>query len=133
MTIESLTSGWSAQSTIPVESGKVYTDAYFVTERQVCVCLCLCVGSPLRSSQTGCVVVAPVLMVGWFLLQPDDCGQYPANGGIVFTDIHIFLDNELVTKPVWTAQQYQPACDSQAFIVSPNTVKFTWKTSGPAR
>ncbi len=53
--IGSVSTGWSVRTTIAVEAGKLYTDAYFVTEKQarpsqaswliyvnVCVCFCMC-------------------------------------------------------------------------------------------
>jgi len=60
--------------------------------------------------------------------QPDDCGQYPANGYIVFDNINM----EVEGKPFvanWEGYQYQPACDSNFQIINPNSVKFTWDTS----
>jgi len=85
--------GWSVTNNIPVEDGKIYTDAYFVVEHQ-----------------------------------PDDCGQYPANGQITFTDINIELNNKPVT-PSWKGLQFNPACNSTPHVLSPSSVQFTWDTS----
>jgi len=60
--------------------------------------------------------------------QPDDCGELPSDGQITFTSINIELENKPVT-PKWQAFQYQPACNSQAEVLSPTSVKFTWDTS----
>jgi len=83
-------------SSIPIESGKLYTDAYFVFEHQ-----------------------------------PDDCGQLPNDGKIVFTDINIELNYKPVT-PQWKAFQYQPMCNSEAQVISPSSVSFTWDYSAEA-
>jgi len=48
----------------------------------------------------------------------------------VFQDIHIELEGQEVT-PQWEAYQYQPACNSTASVISPSSVKFAWKTTGP--
>lgn len=60
--------------------------------------------------------------------QPDSCTEYPANGGIVFSNIIIAWDNQQAT-PQWSAHQFQPACNSQAHILSSSSVSFTWSTS----
>jgi len=95
MIIGCIETGWSVMSSIAVETGKKYTDAYFVMEHQ-----------------------------------PDDCGELPNDGQITFTEINIELENKPVT-PKWQAFQYQPACNSQAQVLSPRSVKFTWDTSQP--
>lgn len=74
----------------------------------------------------------------------DDCGQYPANGQITFTDINIELDNKPVT-PSWKGYQcmhyikerFAPpnwytvndACNANPTVISPSSVQFTWDTS----
>jgi hypothetical protein len=60
--------------------------------------------------------------------QPDSCTEYPASGGIVFYNIHIAWENRLVV-PAWEAHTFQPACNSQAHVISPSSVAFTWDTS----
>lgn len=60
--------------------------------------------------------------------QPNACSEYPANGFIDFTDITIVWEGG--GAPTWTAQQFQPACNSQATIVSPSHVRMTWTTTG---
>jgi len=60
--------------------------------------------------------------------QPDSCDEYPSNGYITFTNINIELENKPVT-PQWEAYQFQPACNSQAIVLSSSSVKFTWDTS----
>jgi len=61
--------------------------------------------------------------------QPDDCSGYPPNGQVTFTNIHIEIENKPVT-PQWTAHTYVPACNSQAVVLSPSSVKFTWNPNG---
>jgi len=60
--------------------------------------------------------------------QPDDCGQYPSNGDIVFENIHIELEGQEVT-PKWQGHTWQDACNCQPHVISPSSVKFTWQTS----
>lgn len=59
--------------------------------------------------------------------QPSNCNQYPANGQVLFTDIEIAW-NGVTTTPTWSAQQFQPACNCQAKVVSPSSILFTWTT-----
>jgi len=61
--------------------------------------------------------------------QPNSCSEYPANGGITFYDISIAWENVVSADPNWQAFQYQPACNSQAHVVSPSEVSFSWDTS----
>ena len=87
-----------------------------------------------RDSRVDVDLQCPTCMRVWLCsaLQPSDCGQYPANGEVTFTDIHIVLEGKYEAKPTWSAQQYKPACNSQATVLSPSSLKFTWNTSGPA-
>eukprot|EP00694_Reclinomonas_americana_P008278 EC800024.1.p1 GENE.EC800024.1~~EC800024.1.p1 ORF type:complete len:221 (+),score=33.80 EC800024.1:51-713(+) len=59
--------------------------------------------------------------------QPNSCKDYPKNGNVTFTDIHIEWEGKEAT-PSWTGAQYKPACNSQAHVVSPSSVYFTWNT-----
>ena len=63
--------------------------------------------------------------------QPNSCGEYPADGGIIFTDIAIAYGRN-VSTPIWEAHTFQPACNSQAHVLSPSSVSFTWDTSAVA-
>ena len=64
--------------------------------------------------------------------QPSDCGILPPEDLLVFRDINIYLDGQRVAEPKWTAQQFQPACDSKAHVVSPSSVSITWSSSSNA-
>ena len=61
--------------------------------------------------------------------QPNSCAEYPADGGVVFSSISIAWEGQVEPNPAWTAQQFKPACNSKASIVSPSSVKFTWDTA----
>ncbi len=65
--------------------------------------------------------------------QPDDCGQLPNDGKIVFSDINIELNYKAVPQAKWQAFQYQPACNSQAQVISSSSVSFTWDTSAEVK
>ena len=118
----------------------------FYLPRSCCVALCrvvracvrviCCVGTrrPTRSAarpphvtQRCVLAVADVVFVTE--RQPDDCGQYPANGDIVFEDINVAWEGKVSADPGWSAQQFVPACNCQAVVLSPTSVKFTWDTS----
>jgi len=60
--------------------------------------------------------------------QPNSCGEYPANGLIVFQNIYIEINYKQL-NPQWQAIDYEDACNCQGSILSPSTVKFTWQTS----
>jgi hypothetical protein len=64
--------------------------------------------------------------------QPPSCDQYPANGGVTFSNITIAWEGVVNHSPAWMAAQYQPACGSTPHIVNNSTINFTWRTSGPA-
>lgn len=57
--------------------------------------------------------------------QPDDCSVLPTSKAMLFSNIHVEYEGKPVT-PAWTAQQFQPACDSNVKIVDPRTIQFTW-------
>ena len=61
--------------------------------------------------------------------QPNSCSEYPASGGMVFSDISIAWDGQLAADPKWTAQQFKPACNIQAAVLSPSSIGFTWATA----
>ncbi len=87
--------------------------------------VCGPLGLPPTPSPGECAVCLSV-----FACACDGCTvwQYPANGGIVFEDISIAWEYE-VTTPTWKATQFQPACNCQAVVLSPSSIKFTWDTS----
>lgn len=60
---------------------------------------------------------------------PSPSAEYPANGGIVFSNIVIAWEGVVSSNPAWTAQTYQPACNSLAKVVDNSTIAFTWDTS----
>jgi hypothetical protein len=60
--------------------------------------------------------------------QPRSCKAYPANGECTFHDIYLELGGQAVASPKWTAAHVQNACNSEAVIVDPATIKFTWDT-----
>eukprot|EP01123_Difflugia_compressa_P012832 TRINITY_DN565_c0_g1_i1.p1 TRINITY_DN565_c0_g1~~TRINITY_DN565_c0_g1_i1.p1 ORF type:complete len:230 (-),score=42.09 TRINITY_DN565_c0_g1_i1:137-826(-) len=91
MNISCIETGWSVTSNIAVESGKLYTDVYFVVEHQ-----------------------------------PNTCSEYPADGKIVFKDIHIVWQKG--GSPQWKGIQYQDACNCTPTIIDPATIQFTWDT-----
>ena len=61
--------------------------------------------------------------------QPNSCAEYPASGGMVFSDISIAWENKVVSAPQWTAQQFKPACNCKAAIISSSSVGFSWDTA----
>jgi len=61
--------------------------------------------------------------------QPNSCAEYPASGGMVFSDISIAWENKVVSAPQWTAQQFKPACNCKAAIISSSSVSFSWDTA----
>lgn len=88
-----------------------------------------------KAGQTGISTTIPVqysatYMDVYFVIehQPNACDGNPANGQIVFEDINIAWNNTIAASPQWSAQQYQPACNSQAYVVDAKTSKFTWAT-----
>jgi hypothetical protein len=60
--------------------------------------------------------------------QPDDCQGYPSDGVVTFYDINLALNNKPVV-PSWTARQWEPACNSQAAVISSSSVQFTWSAN----
>lgn len=61
--------------------------------------------------------------------QPNSCSEYPADGGVIFSDISIAWDGQVSTNPQWTAQQFKPACNCKAAVISPSAIGFTWDTA----
>jgi hypothetical protein len=58
--------------------------------------------------------------------QPESCSELPASGTMVFDQIAIELEGELVT-PTWEVLQgSEPRCGCTAEAVDAATVKFTW-------
>jgi hypothetical protein len=60
--------------------------------------------------------------------QPDTCAAYPTNGNETFFSINIEMNGKPVIDPKWQAAIFQPACNSQASVLSPSSVAFTWST-----
>jgi len=60
--------------------------------------------------------------------QPDDCGEFPTNGEIVFANITVAWQNT-VQKPAWNAQTFDDACNCTPSIIDSQTLKFTWQSS----
>ena len=58
--------------------------------------------------------------------QPNSCSEYPANGGVVFSNIDIAWEDG--HAPVWTTAQFKPACNSQCVVKNATTLQFTWDT-----
>ena len=64
--------------------------------------------------------------------QPSNCAAYPADGVATFMNVSLAVNGKVVASPQWQALQEQPACNSQATIVDPATIKFTWDTKAAA-
>ena len=45
---------------------------------------------------------------------------------VTFENINVEVDGQAVEKPVWKAEQMNPACHSNATVVDSSTIKFTW-------
>jgi len=60
--------------------------------------------------------------------QPNSCGEYPANGNIIFQNIYIEINGQQI-NPQWQAIDFQDDCNCQGYIVDSSTIKFTWDTS----
>jgi hypothetical protein len=58
--------------------------------------------------------------------QPSFCKAYPTNGKCTFEDIILEVDNIVVAKPAWSAQTFNPKCNSKCVILDANTIEFTW-------
>lgn len=58
--------------------------------------------------------------------QPNTCSEYPANGNVVFYDIAITWEQQ--HDPVWTVNQFKPACNSQGQVLNSTALEFTWST-----
>lgn len=143
MIIKNLNASKGVKSVRPVKYGEVYTDAYIVTEHQPNSCS----GESSRVFARRAAAPPPTaaiscpgnccaterdsslrsLIAAFALSAPS--AEYPANGGIVFSNIVVAWEGEVSSNPGWTAQTYQPACNSQAQIVDNSTVAFTWDTS----
>ena len=76
----------------------------------------------LQESQTVAETTAFIVVEH----QPRSCDMFPSDGGIVFSDIYIEVDYEAVENPSWKTIQERPACDSEAQVVDPSTIKLTW-------
>mmetsp|Transcript_46837 Transcript_46837/g.101748 ORF Transcript_46837/g.101748 Transcript_46837/m.101748 type:complete len:262 (+) Transcript_46837:2-787(+) len=72
--------------------------------------------------------------VAYFVLehQPDLCSAYPGSDVCTFENITVAVADKIVDSPTWEAKQEQPACKSEATIVDPHTIKFTWQASKEA-
>lgn len=61
--------------------------------------------------------------------QPDSCDEYPADGGIVFTDISAqWASGKALTAADWSVAQFKPACNSNGVVKNATTLEFTWDT-----
>jgi hypothetical protein len=58
--------------------------------------------------------------------QPLNCAEYPASGGISFTDIYIEVEGKAIDNPRFVPKQQKVACDSKAVIVDAKTVELKW-------
>ena len=58
--------------------------------------------------------------------QPESCSEMPASGTMVFDQIAIELEGELVTPKWEVLQGSEPRCGCTAEAVDAATVKFTW-------
>jgi len=58
--------------------------------------------------------------------QPSNCNEYPASGGITFSDIYIEVEGKPVENPTFVAKQQKTACNSKAVIVDAKTVDLKW-------
>jgi len=60
--------------------------------------------------------------------QPNDCSEYPADGQIIFKNINIEWNGQLM-RPTWDKETYQDACNCQPSVLDSQTIKFSWDTS----
>ena len=61
--------------------------------------------------------------------QPNDCREYPANGGITFTDIAAeWASGKALTAADWAVAQFKPSCNSNGIVKNATTLEFTWDT-----
>ncbi len=60
---------------------------------------------------------------------PRSCRQFPASGGITFSQIYVEVDYQPVAKPAWRVEQERPACGSKAVLVDDSTVRLEWDAS----
>ena len=61
--------------------------------------------------------------------QPTLCKAYPRSGQMAFEHIYVEVDGKPVARPKWQALQERPACNSEAVVVDPATIQFTWDPS----
>lgn len=62
--------------------------------------------------------------------QPNACGEYPANGNVVFSNINVIWENGAIVAPsTWQIHQFKPACNSQGKVLNASAVEFTWSTT----
>lgn len=88
----------------------------------------------IRCKETGWSVTTNKKIQGkqieataYFVLEhaPVTCAAYPPDNGMSFSSIYLEVDNQPVV-PSWKAHQETPKCASQATIVSPSEIKFSW-------
>jgi hypothetical protein len=56
------------------------------------------------------------------------CGQYPPDQKVTFSDIKVKCNDALVS-PKWTTSYVEDVCNFRAHVVSPSEVTITWDTS----
>jgi len=57
-----------------------------------------------------------------------DCGDYPPDGIVTFTDIKVFCSGKQIT-PQWKTAYVEDVCNNRATVIDPATIKITWDTS----
>ena len=63
-----------------------------------------------------------------------NCGDYPPDNKIVFSNIELYCSGQKVT-PQWTTGVVDEVCNFQAKVIDPATVEITWDSSmaGPSK
>lgn len=64
----------------------------------------------------------------WVVLEKvGSCDQYPPSNSVVFYDIEIEFDGEVI-EPTWTTSYVDNACNSRAHILNSTAVEITWQS-----
>lgn len=58
------------------------------------------------------------------------CNQLPPTGRIVFDNIVLSYENQVVANPTWSVQPFQPVCSANAEVLSANSLALTWDPNG---
>ena len=80
---------------------------------------------PIQSGSNG---VPKNYSIAYIVYEKDaPCGDYPPDGVVTFTNIHLACDGKPYT-PKWKTSFVDDVCNNRATVVDPATVKITWNT-----